>query len=200
MKAQDNITKFLIRNSLITYASTAITIVTLVLFFLRSNKAIDESRAYLYYVKSSGEIVPLEWINRRDNIEIEIKHHLQMVVDNFYSLNQFTWEDKVVNKAFWLGDFEKLHAYRESSGYYNKFIQYNVIQEAVLPPENIEVSSIDKENFSFNIIVNITMNAKKYVLFARGKIKVTDRNFPYNPHGLWVYDYIEDQLTEVEEK
>lgn len=200
MKAQDNITRFLIRNSLVTYASTAITIVTLILFFLRGNKAMEESREYLYVIKENGEIVPMEWISRRDNIEIEIKHHLQMMIDNFYTLNQFTWEEKTVNKAFWLGDLEKLHKYRENTGYYNNFIQWAAIQEATLLPDNIDISLINNDNYGFKIITNVSINGKKYVLFSRGKIKVTDRNFPHNPHGLWVYDYIEDQITEVEEK
>lgn len=195
MKKQDDIYKYLIRNSLITYTSTAITIITIALFFLRGNKAIEESREYLYMIRESGEIVPIEWVNRRDNIKIELKHHLQMFVYDFYSLNQFNWESKI-EKSLWLGDFEKLNTYRESSGYYNKFIQYNAIQEADLPPENIELSIIDNV-YDFKIIIYINVSGKKFALFSKGKIKITDRNFPHNPHGAWIYDYIEEQMTEI---
>lgn len=205
MKEFNNLYTSLFRNSIITLSSVAVTIVTIILFFLQTGKAVDESRKYLYMIKESGEIVPLEWINRRDNVIIEIKHHLQMAVDNFYDLNQFNWEEKTVNRAFWLGDFEKLHAFREANHGYDRFIQYNVTQKAILNPKDIEISPIDTENYSFKIIINIettntTKETERYQLFSRGKIQLTDRNFPYNPHGLWIYDYVEEQLIKIEDK
>lgn len=203
MKAINDIQKSLIRNSLTTYASVVVACLAMVLFFMGNNKSIDESRKYLYMVKESGEVVPMEWVNRRDNIEIEIKHHLQMLVDDFYSLNQFNWEEKAVNKAFWLGDLEKIHIDRENKGYYNRFIQFNVEQVAEVKPENIELLSLDNSTFSFKIIITLSDSyletKNNYLIFAKGKIKTTDRNFPNNPHGLFVIEYIEDRLEKITE-
>lgn len=198
----NDIRKSLIRNSLTTYASVLVACVAMVLYFMNASKTVDESRKYLYMVKETGEIVPMEWVNRRDNIEIEVKHHLQMLIDDFYSLNQFNWEEKAVNKAFWLGDMEKIHIDRENKGYYNRFIQYNVVQQAELRPEDIELVRITENKYNFKIIIHLSESylesQNEYLVFARGKIKVTDRNFPHNPHGLFVEEYIEDRLQKME--
>lgn len=198
----NDIRKSLIRNSLTTYACVFVACVAMVLYFMSANKAVDESRKYLYMIKESGEVVPMEWVNRRDNVEIEMKHHLQMLVDDFYSLNQFNWEEKAINKAFWLGDMEKIHIDRENKGYYNRFIQYNVVQEAELHPEDIELVRSTENSYSFKIIIHLSesyLEAKnEYLVFARGKIKITDRNFPHNPHGMFVEEYVEDRLEKLE--
>jgi hypothetical protein len=154
-------------------------------------------------ISTGGEIIPLKYADRRDNIVMEVKHHLTMLADNFYSLNQNNWEQKTVDKSFWLGDLEKIHKDRANKGYYNRFIQYNVVQTAALKPENIEVTSLNNnEEFEFKIIIDMQDNyqgtTSDYVIFARGKVRLTDRNFPDNPHGLWVYDYLEDKIQKIE--
>ena len=188
MKAENDIRKILIRNSLITYGAVAVAIVAMILNFLTTRTAVEESRKYLYMVRESGEIVPMEYLNRRENLSIEVKHHLQMAVDNFYSLNQFNWEEKSVNKAFWLGDFENLHTARLNKGYYNRFIQYNVEQDASLWPQNIELQFVDGE-YRFKIMIDLKVSQgsgayTKWVIFAKGKVSEKTRNFPHNPHGL----------------
>lgn len=202
MKAENDIRKILIRNSLITYAAVAIALGAMILNFLTTKSAVEESRKYLYMVRESGEIVPMEYINRRENLSIEIKHHLQMMVDNFYTLNQFNWEEKSVNKAFWLGDFENLHTARQNKGYYNRFIQYNVEQQADLRPHNIELELADNE-YRFKIMIDLKVSqtggaSSKWVIFAKGKVSEKTRNFPHNPHGLWISEYLEEQIVEVE--
>lgn len=202
MKAENDIRKILIRNSLITYAAVAIALGAMILNFLTTKSAVEESRKYLYMVRESGEIVPMEYINRRENLSIEVKHHLQMMVDNFYTLNQFNWEEKSVNKAFWLGDFENLHTARQNKGYYNRFIQYNVEQQADLRPHNIELELADNE-YRFKIMIDLKVSqtggaSSKWVIFAKGKVSEKIRNFPHNPHGLWISEYLEEQIVEVE--
>ena len=203
MKIENDIRKILIRNSLITYGAVAIAVVALIMNYLTVRSAMEESRKYLYVVKESGEIVPMEYINRRENLSIEVKHHLQMMVDNFYNLNQFNWEEKSINKAFWLGDLEKLHLSRQNKGYYNRFIQYNIEQDAILWPKNIELQLIDGE-YHFRIMIDLKVSQQggaftKWVVFAKGVVSEKTRNFPHNPHGLWIKDYIEEQIMEVKE-
>ncbi|MFV0468634.1 MAG: hypothetical protein ACK5MK_06875 [Dysgonomonas sp.] len=203
MKIQNDIRKFLLRNSIITYGCVLITGLTLFFHFKTESKAIDQARMYLYMINADGDIIPLKYADRRDNITMEVKHHLTMLVENFYSLNQNNWERKTVDKAFWLGDLEKIHKDRANKGYYNRFIQYNVIQTSAVKPENIEVRPLDSNNeFEFKIIIDMEDNyngtISKYVIFAKGKAKVTDRNFPNNPHGIWVYEYLEEKIQKID--
>ena len=65
MKAENDIRKILIRNSLITYGAVAVAIVAMILNFLTTRTAVEESRKYLDMVRESGEIVPMEYVNRR---------------------------------------------------------------------------------------------------------------------------------------
>jgi len=202
MKIQTDIRKFLLRNSLVTYACVIITGLTLFFHFKTESKAIDQAREYLYMISNEGEIIPLRYSDRRDNLKIEVEHHLTMLVDNFYSLNQNTWDRKVIDKAFWLGDLEKIHKDRSNKGYYNKFIQFNVRQTASLKPQNIEVTPTGKDKFQFKIIIELQEEYQgtttDYLIFARGIAETTDRNFPHNPHGIWVKEYLEEKIQKME--
>lgn len=203
MKLENDIQKFLIRNSIITYSCVVIAIISMILCFLTISKQTEESRNYLYMVRADGEIVPMEWVNRRDNLDIEMKHHLEMMVDNLYSINQFNFEEKVINKGFWLGDFEPLHNNRRSKGYYNIFVQSNIEQDAFILPKNIELERISNTKSKFRIIIDMKRNygntEKKFVIFATGEIEEKTRNFPNNPHGLWITKYAEEKIIADEE-
>lgn len=53
MKAENEIRKILIRNSLITWGAVAVALGAMILNFLSTRSAIDESRKYLYMVRES---------------------------------------------------------------------------------------------------------------------------------------------------
>ena len=202
MKVENDIRKILIRNSLITFGAVAIALGAMVLNFMTTRSAIEESRKYLYMIRENGDVVPMEYVNRRENLSIEVKHHLQMMVENFYSLDQFNWEEKTINKSFWLGDLESLHVARQNKGYYNRFIQYNIEQQANLWPSNIELQEINGE-YHFKIMIDLKVSQTtgtytKWMIFAKGKVSEKTSNFPHNPHGLWVSEYIEEQIIQVE--
>lgn len=201
MENQNTIKKFLIRNSIITYSCVAITIVCILSNVLISKNAVKESRKFLYAITPTGEILPLKWEEKNENIEIEIKHHLLMFVNNFYSLNQTNWETKV-EKALWLGDFENLHKQRENDQFYNRFIQYNIYQKSFIKEINVNMSK--GEPYSFQMIIAMKEyrgeEENNYLIFAKGNITKNgiDRNFPKNPHGFWVMDYIEERIQKLE--
>lgn len=194
--------KFLIRNSLICWACVAVTLGSIITCFYVISQHTKESREYLYMIRENGDIVPMEWVNRRDNIEIEAKHHLQMLSDNLYSINQFNWKEKVVNKGFWLGDMEQFHKNRVSKGYYNIFIGSNVEQEAQVLPGNIELVK-NGNGWDFYMTVDMVRKysekeKKSFSVFVKGRIQEKTRNFPNNPHGMWVTNFIEEKLIEHE--
>jgi len=209
MKIQNDIKKLVIKNSIVTFGNTLVTVVAIIVCAYVIVKNSDESKNNAYMINSQGEVIPLQYMNRRDNIQVELKHHLNLFVDNFYSLNQNNWDEKAVNKAFFLGNVENLHTDRMNKGYYNRFIQYNVEQFAILKPENIEIKTLDSEDFEFKIIINLLekydTEKTNWIVFARGKARLTDRKFPsdlnpaYNPHGIWIYEYIEDRIEKMTE-
>lgn len=207
MKIQDNIKKLLITNSIITYGCVILVVVMTILNFMNTQSIVKESRAFLYAINPKGEIIPMECYNRMDKKEIEIKHHLQMFVDYFYSFTQTNWK-KQAEKALWLADEDlgQIHIDRKNNGYYNRFIQYSIFQKGELNIKDIELDLKSGEPYSFRIIINVIEEykgvSKKYIVFAKGKIKSveSDRNFPKNPHGLHIYDYIEEHITKVEDE
>lgn len=200
IRSIDNIRKFLIINSIVAISLVIITVVSLLFAFRSASTIVNESRKYLYAINTQGDIIPMEWVNRRENIEIELKSHLQYFVKSFYGLNLQKWE-KNINKALYLGDFEKVHTNRLNEGYYNKFIQFDVRQEAELYPENIEVTT-SGEPFHFRILIVVKESyrneTRTFNIFAKGTIKLTDRNFPWNPHGLLIENYLEEEIIRIE--
>lgn len=200
MNTTNDIKKFLLRNSIITYGMCGVAIVAMLLNFFSTQKAIDESRKYLYMIKTDGEVVPMEWIERRDNMTVEVKHHISMFVDNFYTLNQYNWEERV-EKALWLGDFKNLHIRRLNEGFYNRFIQFGVEQRAMLFPESIELVQ-ENGQIVFRIMINLSEKIDNvrynYTIFAKGNVQMTTREFPLNPHGLFITNYIEEKVIKEE--
>lgn len=204
MKIEKDIKKMLIRNSLITWGCVAIVIASLYFHYTTIGQAVSDVRQNVYMINPKGEVIPTELMNRRDNLEVEIKGHLSLFVENFYSLNQLNWEYKVLEKALWLGDLETQHIDRKNKGYYNRFIQYNIEQKALLSDDEIQIKRIPgTEDYSFNIIVYISEYEsntllRKFIVFAGGKARMTDRNFPKNTHGIWLYDFVEEKTLRDE--
>lgn len=202
MRVKNDIRKLIVKNCIVVYGLLGAICFCMFINYQTNKAAMAESREYLYAVMPSGELCPMKWHNRRDNIDIEIKHHLQMLVDNFYSLTQYNWEQKV-EKALWLGDFENLHNERANKGYYNGFIQYDVVQNVILSPENIEIKHQEDGSISFYVEIGLEITkgatTKRLVKFIKGQIKEVDRNYPLNPHGLYIYDYVEEKTFTKDE-
>ena len=92
----------LVRNNLITILCLMLVLVCFVLNYLERREEREVRMKYAYYVATDGEVIPARYAQRRDNIEIEIRHHLSMFVEDWYSLTQYDWERKA-EAAGWLG-------------------------------------------------------------------------------------------------
>lgn len=204
MKIENDIKKALIRNSLITWGCVVIVVATLYFHFSTIGRAVSDVKQNVYMINPKGEVIPTELMNRRDNLEVEIKGQLSLFVENYYCLNQLNWENKVIEKSLYLGDFEKQHIDRKNKGYYNKFIQYNIEQYAYIRPDEIQLTRIpDTEEYHFNIIIYISEHEnerllRKFITFASGRAKLIDRNYPKNTHGIWLYNYVEEKTIKDE--
>lgn len=69
-------------------------LVSFILNYLERRETLGKQLEFSYYVATDGEVIPARYAQRRDNIEIEIRHHLAMFVDDWYALTQDTWEAK----------------------------------------------------------------------------------------------------------
>lgn len=94
--------KILERNNLITVLCLLLVLVSFILNYLERRETLGKQLEFSYYVATDGEVIPARYAQRRDNIEIEIRHHLAMFVDDWYALTQDTWEAKA-EAAGWLG-------------------------------------------------------------------------------------------------
>ena len=177
-------------------------LVCFVLNYLERREEREERMKYAYYVATDGEVIPARYAQRRDNIEIEIRHHLSMFVDDWYSLTQYDWERKA-EAAGWLGGNSLRDAFltRQKSGFFNRFIQRNVVQEATI--KDLMIHSAVDGSFTFELVVDIQERMDAYSrlwrVLASGSIHVIERSWPHNPHGLVIEPYLENKIFEVHE-
>ena len=161
---------------------------------------LNKSREHIYVMSQEGNIIPLKLQQRRDNLKVEAYSHITTLIDNFYRLDQ----SKVSNMpkssleiALWQGDFEEIHKYRFSSNFYQNCIQYNVIYT----PQIIEIKVSEPNNGIFDFIANFDLiisgtkgiKTEKLIYSLSGKIRTTQRQFPYNPHGLYLFNIKENK-------
>ncbi len=166
--------------------------------FIVTSRAIDESRNYLYMIRQDGEVMPLEWIERRGNLEVEIKHHISMFVNYFYNINQNNMKENA-DKALRLGNFQDLYNNRVNRGYFNNTL---LDVEYTGEIDLLELIPLGNDHYNFKIIINATTKTgsseKHTAIFATGKIRPTNREFPHNPHGLFIENYAEERIVNIE--
>ena len=157
---------------------------------------------FSYYVATDGEVIPARYAQRRDNIEIEIRHHLAMFVDDWYALTQDTWEAKA-EAAGWLGgnSIRDMYIARREAGFFNRFIQGNIRYEAKIA--ELRITPNEDGTFAFEMAVDLhekgTGYARLWRVFADGSIRVIERSWPNNPHGLWIEPFLERKIIQVKE-
>ncbi len=81
----------LVRNNLVTTLCLVLVLVCFLLNYLERREERLERMRYAYYVAADGEVIPAQYAQRRDNIEVEIRHHLAMFVEDWYTLTQYDW-------------------------------------------------------------------------------------------------------------
>lgn len=192
----------LVRNNLITVLCLILVLICFILNYLERREEREERMRYAYYVATDGEVIPARYAQRRDNIEIEIRHHLAMFVDDWYSLTQYNWEEKA-EAAGWLGGNSLRDAFltRKKAGFFNRFIQSNVVQEASI--SDLQILPVEDGSFTFEMVVDVQERMDSYVrlwrILSSGTIHVIERSWPHNPHGLVIEPYLETKIFEVHE-
>ncbi len=192
----------LVRNNLVTTLCLVLVLVCFLLNYLERREERLERMRYAYYVAADGEVIPAQYAQRRDNIEVEIRHHLAMFVEDWYTLTQYDWERKA-EAAGWLGGNSLRDAFiaRKRSGYFNRFIQNNVTQTASVA--DLAIIPNPDGSYGFELVVDLRERVDAYEghwrVLASGTIRLIERSWPHNPHGLLIEPYLENKIFEVHE-
>ena len=159
------------------------------------NKALNAAFA----VNTDGSIIPLKLVTQKENFKVEALAHLDLFHNYFYSIDASNYE-KNLEKALWLANSSVSDLYRQkkAEGVYNRLLQYSLVQKVLHSVSQIESNN---GNHTFRTLTVFQINrgsiTDTYELVSTGKLITVDRNFPNNPHGLLITDYIENTLKKI---
>ena len=152
------------------------------------------------FVLDNGEVRKISLVSANEAREIEAKDHIARFYASFYTYDQFNL-DAQLNTGFWLGDESLRHLYDryKTDGWYSNIIQYNINQ--VAEPEEIHV---DMTSYPYKVTVKGVVNLRqgdkveKYSLCGSCILENVARNFPKNPHGLFIRNWQEEPMKKIE--
>lgn len=103
----------------------------------------------------------------------------------------------------WLGgnSIRDMYIARREAGFFNRFIQGNIRYEAKIA--ELRITPNEDGTFAFEMAVDLhekgTGYARLWRVFADGSIRVIERSWPNNPHGLWIEPFLERKIIQVKE-
>jgi hypothetical protein len=196
-----DIYKTLIINRLVVWGLLIAFVCSSVIFAFSLNNLYAKQLNTVLVLDSNGEVIPMKWMQRDENIKVEIKDHLEKFHTYFYQYDAFNVE-KSLEKALWFGDnsIEQLYIKRKNDGWYTKVSSYGIKQTIEILPENIEIQG-NNEPYSFRVkaILSITQDDQtvRYSFETTGLIIFVSRNYPLNPHGLLITRFAENNRIEI---
>jgi len=200
-KPKIDIYKTLIVNRLVVWGLTIAFIASSIIFALSINNLYTKQLNTVLVLDTNGEVIPMKWMQRDENIKVEIKDHLEKFHTYFYQYDAFNVE-KSLEKALWFGDnsIEQLYIKRKNDGWYTKVSSYGIKQTIEILPENIEIQG-NSEPYSFQVkaVLSITQDDQtiRYSFETTGLIIFVSRNYPLNPHGLLITRFAENNRVEI---
>jgi hypothetical protein len=155
-----------------------------------------------FAINTDGSVIPLKWVNQKENLEVEALSHLDLFHTYFYNIDATNYE-RNLEKALWLGNSSVDNVYRQkkADGVYNRLLQYSLVQKVI----NIESEvNIEVEPYTFETRTVFEINRGKivdrYELISSGNLINVDRNFPNNTHGLLITNYFENTLKKMNDE
>jgi len=165
-----------------------------------SYKMYDKSLNGSFAIGKNGEVIPLQWVQERENLEVEALEHLRLFHTYFYGLDATTFESNI-EKALWLGNSTVDNVYRQkkADGVYNRLMQYSLVQKVIGINSEIDLTA---EPYPFKTVTVFQINrgtmTDTYEMITTGSlIHLEKRNFPKNTHGLLITNYFENTLKKV---
>ncbi|MFO7655665.1 MAG: hypothetical protein R6W78_01215 [Bacteroidales bacterium] len=201
LKEHSNIEKHIRKTNLVVwllFGIVCIIIISFSVFFYRLSVFYSSNQLILEH---DGSVRKVGVISENEAREIEIKDHLARFIDNFYSFDQNTI-DKNINASLWLGGdcIKNLYFKYKNNNWYNKVIQLNIIQEAVPDYDQFKV---DISTYPYKASASAVLYLKqgnateKFQLNISCTLENVSRNFPNNPHGLFITELSEQPLKSM---
>lgn len=203
MKVGENIFYKLKRNNVAVYVMAVITLVSVVSASYFSYQTYLHSRNHVYAIDSKGQMIPLTLIdNKKDRIR-QVMANADLFVNYAYDIDAFNYKEKK-EKLSWLLDNHVIRIFKnkENAGYYNQLLQYNIIQHAKVLPETMKWSEENgKYTLRFISQIQIINTGQKQVYNIQIKLNMIDVsiNYPYNPYGLLIVDYVEENKVLIQD-
>ncbi|MBK7625590.1 MAG: conjugal transfer protein TraK [Bacteroidales bacterium] len=200
-KPKIDIYKTLIINRLVVWGLLISFVCSSAIFAFSINNLYTKQLNTVLVLDSNGEVIPMKWMQRDENIKVEIKDHLEKFHTYFYQYDAFNVE-KSLEKALWFGDnsIEQLYIKRKNDGWYTKVSSYGIKQTIEILSENIEILG-NNEPYSFRVKAGLSITQDdqtvRYSFETTGLIIFVSRNYPLNPHGLLITRFAENNRIEI---
>lgn len=203
MKVGENIFYKLKRNNVAVYIMAVITLVSVVSATYFSYQTYLHSRNHVYAIDSKGQMLPLTLIDEKKDRIRQVMANADLFVNYAYDIDAFNYKDKK-EKLAWLLDNNVIRIFKnkENAGYYNQLLQYNIIQHAKVLPETMQWSEENgKYTLRFISQIQIINTGQKQVYNIQIKLNMIDVsiNYPYNPYGLLIVDYVEENKVLIQD-
>ncbi len=203
-KPEIDIYKSLKRNNLIVWAMVVLMFFSIIVNAVVLLKIYSRQMNMVLTFDKEGEVLPLTWVDRNENIHIEIKNHLEMFHRYFYQYDAYNYQERIEQHALWLADksVEDLYILRQNELWYDKVRQFQIKQQLYINPDDIVVVG-DKEPYQFTVNATLIIEQggeKNYFKFqTTGDILLVGRNYPLNPHGLIISNFLEKSREQLEQ-
>lgn len=156
---------------------------------------------HVLFMNYDGKIIPTELIERKTVVDIEIKRHLDLWFDTYYTYDQNNL-NRQREAGLWLINSEdgaRLEEYYASS-WFPDVVQKNISQTAELIPESVVIQGRGEPySFQASALVKIRReNSSQYNSFrldVTGQIIFVNPNYPLNPNGILILEYLEKPLV-----
>lgn len=203
MKVGENIFYKLKKNNVAVYVMSVITLVSVVSAAYFSYQTYLHSRNHVYAIDSKGQMIPLTLIDEKKDRIRQVMANADLFVNYAYDIDAFNYKEKK-EKLSWLLDNNVIRIFKnkENAGYYNQLLQYNIIQHAKVLPETMKWSEENgKYTLRFISQIQIINTGQKQVYNIQIKLSMIDVsiNYPYNPYGLLIVDYVEESKVLIQD-
>lgn len=198
-----NIYEVLKTNRFIALAVITMAMLSTIISSVISYKMYDKSLNGSFAIGKDGEVIPLQWVQQKENLKVEALEHLRLFHTYFYDIDATNFEMNI-EKALWLGNSTVDNVYRQkkADGVYNRLMQYSLVQKVMSIDSEIDLK-VEPYPFKTTTVFQINRGSiiDTYELVTTGKIlHLEKRNFPKNTHGLLITDYFENTLKKVDNR
>ncbi len=196
-----NIYEVLKMNRFIVLTVVIASLLSTIFSSLMSYKMYNRSVNGAFAIGRNGEVMPLQWVGQKENLEVEALEHLHLFHTYFYGIDPTNFGSNI-EKALWLGNSTVDNVYRQkkADGVYNRLMQYALVQKIISIESEVDLRA---EPYPFKTMTVFQINRGSiidtYEMVTTGSlIHLEKRNFPKNTHGLLITDYFENSLKKLD--